>query len=63
MINKSKSKILRHKTKNKERKGVLIKLPKPNQDLRTDLPTIGFKTVKNCIKAGLRGIEIEHRIT
>ena len=59
MINKSKSKILRHKIKNKERKGVLIKLPKPNQDLRTDLPTIGFKTVKNCIKAGLRGIVVK----
>ena len=59
MINKSKLKILRHKTKNKEIKGVLIKLPKPNQDLRTDLPTIGFKTVKNCIQAGLRGIVVK----
>tara|TARA_A100001011_G_scaffold181787_1_gene190635 strand:- start:172 stop:987 length:816 start_codon:yes stop_codon:yes gene_type:complete len=59
MINKSKFKILRLKMKNKVRMGILIKLPKPNQDLRTDLPTIGFKTVSNCIKAGLRGIVIK----
>ena len=59
MINKSKFKILRLKLKNKVRMGILIKLPKPNQDLRTDLPTIGFKTVSNCIKAGLKGIVIK----
>ena len=41
------------------RLGILIKLPKPNQDLRTDLPTIGFKTVKNCISAGLKGIVVK----
>ena len=59
MIKKSKSKILKLKLLNNEKIGVLIKLPKPNQDLRTDLPTIGLKTVKNCITAGLRGIVIK----
>ena len=59
MINKLKLKKLILKSNNKDRKGILIKLPKPNQDLRTDLPTIGFKTVQNCIKAGLRGIVIK----
>ena len=42
------------KTKNKN--GFLIKLPKKNQDLRADLPTIGFETIKNCKKIGLKGI-------
>ena len=60
MINESKSKILKFKKKNKgNRIGVLMKLPKPNQDLRTDLPTIGYKTVKKCIQVGLKGIIIK----
>ena len=42
-------------------KNTTQKLPKPNQDLRTDLPTIGFKTVKNCIAAGLRGIVVKSK--
>ena len=42
------------KTKNKN--GFLIKLPKKNQDLRADLPTIGFETIKNCKSIGLKGI-------
>ena len=42
------------KTKNKN--GFLIKLPKKNQDLRADLPTIGFETIKNCKRIGLKGI-------
>lgn len=62
LIKESKSKILKYKNKNKEnRLGILIKLPKPNQDLRTDLPTIGYKTVKNCISAGLRGVVIKSK--
>jgi len=43
--------------KNKKRKsGVLIKLPKKNQSLNYDLPTVGFKTVQLCIKSKLNGI-------
>ncbi|KXG86673.1 LpxI family protein [Agrobacterium bohemicum] len=41
------------------RKGVLVKLCKPQQDIRADLPTIGPSTVENAAKAGLAGIAIE----
>ena len=62
LIKESKIKILNFKRENKfNRSGILIKLPKPNQDLRTDLPTIGFKTVKNCVDAGLRGIVVKSK--
>ena len=40
----------------KKNNGFLIKFPKKNQDLRADLPTIGFDTVKQCKRIGLRGI-------
>jgi DUF1009 family protein len=39
--------------------GVLIKLVKPGQDRRADLPTIGPNTVKAAASAGLRGIAFE----
>ena len=39
--------------------GVLIKVPKKIQDLRVDLPTIGYNTIHNCIKIGLRGIALK----
>ena len=62
LIKESKLKISIFKKENQlNSAGILIKLPKPNQDLRTDLPTIGFKTVKNCITAGLRGIVIKSK--
>ena len=38
--------------------GVLVKLRKPNQDMRIDLPTIGVKTIENAHKSGLRGVVI-----
>ena len=41
------------------RKGVLVKMCKPNQDVRADLPTIGRSTVENAAAAGLAGIAIE----
>lgn len=40
-------------------RGVLLKAPKPDQDLRVDLPTIGPNTVQNAFNAGLSGIVIE----
>ncbi|MBA4798011.1 MAG: LpxI family protein [Rhizobiales bacterium] len=43
----------------KRRKGVLVKLCKPQQDLRADLPTIGVSTVTNAQTAGLAGIAVE----
>lgn len=39
--------------------GVLVKILKPGQDRRIDLPTIGPDTVAGAAKAGLRGIAIE----
>ncbi len=39
--------------------GVLVKLAKPQQDDRFDLPTIGGTTVKNAAESGLRGIALE----
>ncbi|WP_207589161.1 LpxI family protein [Rhizobium sp. ZX09] len=41
------------------RRGVLVKLCKPQQDIRADLPTIGIETVENARKAGLAGIAVE----
>jgi DUF1009 family protein len=43
----------------KGRSGVLVKRPKPQQDRRIDLPTIGETTVLNAYHAGLAGIAIE----
>ena len=45
--------------RSKERKGILLKFPKHNQDLRTDLPTIGIKTLKLCSSIGLKGIIVK----
>jgi UDP-2,3-diacylglucosamine hydrolase len=48
----------------KRRGGVLVKLAKPRQDLRSDLPTIGVSTVENAAKAALSGIAVhaEHAL-
>jgi len=37
-------------------RGVLWKAPKPGQDLRVDLPTLGVETVRRAGAAGLAGI-------
>jgi DUF1009 family protein len=39
--------------------GVLVKIAKPQQDRRIDLPTIGPATVALAAEAGLRGIAVE----
>jgi DUF1009 family protein len=41
------------------RRGVLVKLCKPQQDVRADLPSIGLSTILNARKAGLAGVAIE----
>lgn len=41
------------------RDGVLVKLPKPAQERRVDLPTIGIRTVERAAAAGLAGIAVE----
>jgi DUF1009 family protein len=43
--------------------GVLVKLVKPGQDKRADLPTIGPDTVRNAAAAGLRGLAFEAQAT
>ncbi|QQM28936.1 UDP-2,3-diacylglucosamine diphosphatase LpxI [Martelella lutilitoris] len=43
----------------KKRRGVLVKLCKPQQDLRADLPSIGPETVRAAAAAGLGGIAVE----
>ena len=40
-------------------RGVLVKRPKPGQELRVDLPTIGVRTVDLAREAGLSGIAVE----
>ena len=39
--------------------GVLVKMRKPGQERRIDLPTIGATTVAGAARAGLRGIAVE----
>ena len=41
------------------RKGVLVKLCKPQQDMRVDLPSAGLATIKNAREAGLAGVAME----
>lgn len=40
-------------------KSILVKVKKPNQERRIDLPTIGVKTVENAKRFGLAGIAVE----
>ncbi len=42
-----------------DRRGVLVKRPKPQQEMRIDLPTIGVATVAGADKAGLAGIAVQ----
>jgi hypothetical protein len=41
------------------RRGVLVKRPKPIQERRIDLPTIGVKTIVGAAAAGLAGVAVE----
>ncbi len=41
------------------RRGVLVKRPKPIQERRVDLPTIGVATIERAAAAGLSGVAIE----
>jgi DUF1009 family protein len=38
---------------------ILIKISKPNQDRRVDLPCIGPQTIENAFKYGFRGLAVE----
>lgn len=41
--------------------GVLVKAPKPGQDWRFDLPSIGPQTIEGAVRAGLAGIAVVAR--
>jgi hypothetical protein len=42
-----------------QRRGVFVKMSKPGQERRIDLPTVGIETVRRCAAAGLKGIAVE----
>ena len=42
-----------------ERGGVLVKVKKPQQERRVDLPTIGVETVQRMAQGGFSGIAVE----
>ncbi|HKA47246.1 MAG TPA: UDP-2,3-diacylglucosamine diphosphatase LpxI [Methyloceanibacter sp.] len=44
--------------RNRGQAGVLVKAPKPGQEERVDLPTIGSDTIKRAAEAGLAGIAV-----
>ena len=47
--------------KSKNSQSILIKFPKKKQDLRVDLPTIGLDTLKDCKRAGIKGIILKSK--
>jgi hypothetical protein len=49
---------MRRKGRIRSSGGVLVKAPKPSQDRRIDLPTIGPRTVAGAARAGLAGIAV-----
>jgi len=46
-------------TPGERRRGVLVKLPKPGQERRIDMPAIGGTTLRLAAAAGLAGIAFE----
>jgi hypothetical protein len=42
-----------------DRRGVLVKRAKPQQERRIDLPTIGVRTIEGAARAGLAGVAVE----
>ena len=41
--------------------GVLVKFPKKKQNLKADLPTVGIDTLKDCKRAGIKGIVLKSK--
>ncbi len=58
---KGTKKMIEKTIKNENIKGILLKFPKKKQDLRADLPTIGYDTLKDCKKANLKGIVLKSK--
>lgn len=42
--------------------GVLVKRPKPGQELRIDLPVVGSETLRGAARAGLAGVAVEQGV-
>ncbi len=53
--------LLKCKRKNLKKNGVLVKFPKKKQDLRIDLPTVGYKTLTQCKLSGIKGIVLKSK--
>ena len=53
--------LMKCRSKKFRNKGVLVKFPKNRQDLRIDLPTVGFKTLTQCKSVGLKGIVLKSK--
>ena len=51
--------LIKCKSKKFKNNGVLVKFPKRKQDLRVDLPTVGFNTLKQCKISGIKGIVLK----
>ena len=47
-----------HRVRSPAGTGVLVKAPKPGQDRRFDLPSIGPRTIDGVIAAGLAGLAV-----
>jgi DUF1009 family protein len=45
----------------RNKSGVLVKAPKPSQDRRFDLPSVGTRTIEAAVAADLAGIAVEAR--
>ena len=58
---KGTKKMIQSIKKPKSVNSILVKLPKKKQDLRVDLPTIGFDTLKDCKRAGIKGIILKSK--
>jgi len=58
---KGTKKMLQSIKKSKIFQTILIKFPKKKQDLRVDLPTVGLDTLKDCRRAGIKGIVLKSK--
>ena len=58
---KGTKKMLQSIKKDNKHFGILLKFPKKKQDIRADLPTIGIDTLRDCKRAGIKGIVLKSK--
>jgi DUF1009 family protein len=46
-----------------KKNAILVKMKKPKQNTKVDLPTIGFLTIENCVSASIKGVAIQANST